>query len=49
MRTVVTLTCVSLCVGWPAMALDLPADILTDQYLLEAMEALEQGDPQTVA
>ena len=49
MRTVVTLTCVSLCVGWLAMALDLPVDILTGQYLLEATEALEQGDPQTVA
>ena len=30
----------------PAVAQDLPPDMLADQYLLEATEALEQGDPQ---
>ena len=33
--------------GGPAGALDLPPDVRADQYLLEATEALEQGDPQT--
>ncbi len=33
--------------GGPAVALDLPPDVRADQYLLEATEALEQGDPQT--
>ena len=31
----------------PAVALDLPPDVRADQYLLEATEALEQGDPKT--
>ncbi len=30
----------------PAATQDLPPDMLADQYLLEATEALEQGDPQ---
>ncbi len=30
----------------PSAAQDLPPDMLADQYLLEATEALEQGDPQ---
>ena len=49
MKTVVILVCGILLLGSgvPAMALDLPPDVLADQYLLEATEALEQGDPQT--
>ena len=49
MKTTVALACLLLILGSgrPAVALDLPADVLADQYLLEATEALEQGDPQT--
>lgn len=49
MSTILTLAgfILSLGFGGPAMALDLPADILADQYLLEATEALEQGNSKT--
>ena len=49
MRAMVALMCGILMLGsgWPAMALDLPPDVRADQYLLEATEALEQGDPKT--
>ena len=49
MKTVVILVCGILMLGsaGPAMALDLPPDVRADQYLLEATEALEQGDPKT--
>jgi len=30
----------------PTAAQDLPPDMLADQYLLEATEAMEQGEPQ---
>ena len=49
MRAMVALMCGILMLGsgGPAMALDLPPDVRADQYLLEATEALEQGDPKT--
>ena len=49
MKTTVALACLILLLGFgkPAVALDLPPDVRADQYLLEATEALEQGDPQT--
>ena len=49
MRASVALVCGILMLGsgGPAMALDLPPDVRADQYLLEATEALEQGDPKT--
>ena len=49
MKTVVILACGILMLGsgGPAMALNLPPDVRADQYLLEATEALEQGDPKT--
>ena len=48
MRTFLTLAGFMLSVGvvGPAVALDLPPDVLADQYLLEATKALEKGDPQ---
>ena len=48
MRTLLTVACFMLNLGLVglAMAQDLPADMLADQYLLEATEALEQEDPQ---
>ncbi len=48
MKTTVVLACLILLLGsgGPAVALDLPPDVLADQYLLEATEALEQRDPQ---
>lgn len=47
MRTAVTLVIlVLLTYSGPAVAQDLPPDILADQYLLEATEALEGGDAQ---
>ena len=49
MKTMVALMCGILLLGstGPAVALELPPDVLADQYLLEATEAFEQGDPQT--
>ena len=49
MRSMVALMCGILLLGstGPAVALELPPDVLADQYLLEATEALEQGDPKT--
>jgi len=45
MKTALTLSLV-LFLCSPALAQDLPPDILADQYLLEASKALEKGDTQ---
>ena len=47
MKTVMTLVCVILSLGWGGvgMAQDRLPEILMDQYLLEGTEALEKGEP----
>ena len=49
MRITLIPACFMLILGLGGLAggQDLPAEILADQYLLEATEALEKGDPQT--